>query len=105
MESSDPHLSFTRGESLLNSSTPPLEIKYPVDLFLIGHRDSELLAEKSKLSFIWCDGVYGYVYVFTFYIFTYITSEMEKVLTYSRHSKSVSQIFITQVGIWKIKLL
>ena len=81
MESSDPHLSFTRGESLLNSSTPPLEIKFPVDLFLIGQRDSELLAEKSKLIFTWGGGVYGYVHISSF-LFMYITTAVEKVLTY-----------------------
>lgn len=82
MGSSDPHLSFTRGESLLNASTPPLEIKYPVDSLLIGQCDSELLAEDSKLIFTWRDNVYGYVHI---YISTYISTEMEKVLTYSRY--------------------
>lgn len=63
-------------------------MKFPVDLFLIGQRDSELLAEKSKPIFTWCGGVYGYVHVCIF-LFMYATAEMEKVLTYCRYSKNV----------------
>lgn len=72
----DPHLSFTMGESLLNCSTPPSEMRYHVDLFLNEQCDSKLLTDKIKLSYAWCEdgAICGHIY-----IFINITTETENI--------------------------